>query len=183
MAHESRGAYFPYLKEMLGKDVTFLVDVEGENSLGVWKNCKRAWEAHDPEADWHVVIQDDAVVCDFFEDTAKRVIAFVEASENPLAISFYHGKRFNLKEEVKRCLKDGYIVSEYLSWGLAVCLPTKLIPEMIEWCDKLNLKQDYARINLFLRERGIPVFYPFPPIVEHRKGKSLVGDLVEERQA
>ena len=70
MAHPSREKYFGYLKERLG-DIPFAIDTE---SKGVWENCKRAWKLYDPMADFHLVVQDDAIVCDDFLEKANATL-------------------------------------------------------------------------------------------------------------
>lgn len=184
-AHESRAEYFPHLRERLG-DVPFLVDVAGEKNLGCWLNNRRAWLAYDKTADFHVVIQDDAVVCKGFKEKAE---AFIRTHYRPnRAFNFFLGKQergtTNNDAVFKNALRDGYTVNKRNAWGVAICVPTKLIPQMIAFCDKfVNIPQDDVRIGKFLFAVHYDVCYPVPSYIEHRIGKSLVGNDSIGRQA
>ena len=128
---------------------------------------------NDPKADYHVVIQDDAIICDNFREIAERTIS----RDEKYAYSFYYGRRQENREQAKIGLKNGFIISNWLSWGVAICLPTKIIPQMIEFCDRYTIKNDDSRIAGFLKFHGIKIFYPMPSLVDHRADeKSLVGD-------
>jgi uncharacterized protein YlaI len=175
MAHPSREKFFPYLKEKLG-DVPFSID----NGMGVWKNCKAAWAMHDPTADFHVVIQDDAIICENFKEIAERTISRNEE----YAYGFYFGNRRNLRKAADEGMKRGFIISGWSTWGLALCLPTKIIGEMIKVCDRMEGDHDDTKIARFLKHKGIKTFFPMPSLIDHRIGeKSLVKDTAMGRRA
>lgn len=188
MGHESRSHLFPYLKERLG-DVPFNVDkwAGSPGHIGVWENCKRAWGLHDPTADYHVVIQDDAIICDDFKRRAEDFLTRFDHEtygKRDRAFSFYFGNKKSTKAIADEGMKNGYAVKEILSWGVAICLPVSLISEMIGVCDQLKNPQDDVRIAKFLHKRKMQVFYPMPSFVSHRAGeKSLVGDPGQFRKA
>lgn len=188
MAHESREHLFPYLKQMLG-DIPFSIDKRAgtEGHIGIWENCKRAWGLHDPTADYHVVIQDDGIIC---KDFNKRAIDFLTRFDHMTdgkrdrAFSFYFGNKKVTKAIADEGMKVGYATKEILSWGVAICLPVSLIPDMIATCDTLRNPQDDVRIAKFLHRRKMTVYYPMPSLVSHRAGeKSLVGDPGQFRKA
>lgn len=187
MAHPKRVENFDYLQERLDgiAETPMAIDgwalKEGEGT-GVWENCKRAWRMHDPAAEYHVVIQDDAIICDNFRTRAEKVIADSKEKECG-AISFFFGRRLLMGNMAKNGSRDGYVKTNGLHWGLAVCLPVKLIEPMIAFGDKMNIPQDDARISTFLRKNKIPVYYPIPSLVDHRIGESLVGDPGKKRVA
>ena len=68
MAHTSRVKYFPYLKSRM-EGAQWSIDKK--NSL--LENSKASWSMHDPEADFHVVVQDDSIVCDKLQRTRHPV--------------------------------------------------------------------------------------------------------------
>ena len=185
MAHPSRQKYFNYLTEKLG-DVPFAIDYE---SKGEWENCKAAWRLHDPTAEWHVVIQDDAIICNDFYKRAEEVI--VKAKEilqaDDYVCNFYYGKRMSALKEASDALKKGYWINGYPKWGVAICMQTKFIEEMIAMGDLLGHlglgTKDDARIAKFIGSKKMMVYFPMPSIVNHRHGKSLVGDPGEGRSA
>ncbi len=183
MAHPSRKEWVEGLVASLGN-----VPVSWDYGDGVWANCRRAWQMHDPEAIWHLVLQDDAILCRDFRRMAERFLV----ANAPLgcAVSFYFGRTRMDPEEIERAERDGEIVREWLRWGLAVCLPVGVIPAMIESGDKdSNLGSDGkaypddTRIARFLKRMGMPVVYPIPSLVDHREGESLVGDPGRGRRA
>jgi len=173
MAHQARAHYFDYLIEKLG-DVPFSID-SIENRYGMWGNCRRAWQLADPGSDYHVVIQDDAIIGrDFYANVKTQI----EARPGH-AFSFYFGNRKNMYALVNLGLQSGGLSLNWLSWGVAVGLPTKRIPEMIKFCDNLPHRyynHDDTMIAKWLQWAGIPVWYPLPSLVDHRTGPSLIGE-------
>lgn len=169
MAHPSRAKFFSYLKQKLG-DVPFSIDKIG---IGVWENRKRATLMYDPAADYHLVLQDDAIICENFKELAEKTIG----NNGRYVYNFYYGRRGNRKKEASLGLKNGYVISDKVTWGLAICFPTKLIPEMIAYCDKIKAPQDDHRIGLYLKHKGIKVYFPIPSLIDHRsEEESLVGN-------
>lgn len=178
MAHPKRAEFFPYLSRCLG-DVPFSIDNKG---YGVWENCKRAWKMNDKEAEYHVVIQDDAILCKGF---VKKAEEFLE-KHKPQVASFYYGNRMRDLDQARRDKKKGWTTKRAPTWGVAICIKRELIPEMIEYCDTLFERQDDTRIGKFCKSRGIPVYFPLPSLVDHRtheEAKSLVGDPGQNRRA
>lgn len=181
MAHESRAEFFPYLKEKLG-DVPFFVDTK-ELKLGTWGNARRAWLAYDPSADYHVVIQDDAIICEGFKEKAERFIREYQW-KGVHAFNFFYGNRIGKNSERWEGINTGRIIKLRNAWGVAVCMETALIPEMVAECDKMEkIPQDDVRISRFLFSRRRKVVYPIPSLIDHRAGDSLVGDTDKNRIA
>jgi hypothetical protein len=189
MAHESRLEWLGFLDSMLGFGVPTFIDrgKRGDpENIGVWANCKRAWQAYNPNCKYHVVVQDDAIPCVHFERIAQNVIAQACADYKKMpAISFYYGNRKNHLPAAKAALERGnFVIKDRPIWGVAICLPTYLIPEMIAYCDKLTIPEDDTRIGRFLKHKKIPVYFPIPSLVDHRTGHgSLVGDPGDYRRA
>lgn len=180
MAHPSRAEFFPYLSRCLG-DVPFAID---NKQIGVWANCKRAWRLSDPSADYHCVIQDDAILCEGFVEKAVEFVKKHHEEGKPKAFSFYFGNRSADLDQAREGMKVGWTKKRAPTWGVAICLPTDLIPEMIEYCDTLFERQDDTRIGKFLKSRGIETYYPMPSLVDHRiELESLVGDPGKHRRA
>lgn len=176
MAHPSRAEYIPYLKSKLG-DVPVAID----DGCGLLENCKRAWLLHDPTADYHVVIQDDSIVCD---DFYNRAIERIEKADG-LAVSFFYSQSKFYQKFKKERLENGAIVKKGLYGGLAICLPVYLIDDMLSFYDKDTIPFDDHRINRFLMSRNIDIFSPFPCLIDHRQGHMSVftGQLSQARAA
>jgi len=192
MAHPSREKFIPYLQEKLGGNIPVSMDSE---SKGIIWNCKNAWKMYDKEADWHIVIQDDAIICENFREKAieainksfhdmlkytdgkKNAFDYVPEFYNTTVYNFYYGTRVALKQEAEQGLKDGYVMSNRPRWGVAICMPTVLIDEMLEYFETLNNQQDDERISRFINMKGMRVYFPMPSLVDHRSElESLVGN-------
>jgi hypothetical protein len=177
MASPAREEYFPFLRRMLGNDTPFSID---HKSLGVWPNCANSWSLYDPTADWHAVVQDDGIPCEHFKE---RALEAIERSGGTHALSFYYGKRGNLTEQSKKGLERGFIIDVAPKWGVAICLKTAWIDEMLEYTNKMSHRQDDYRIGMWLKHKGIKTYFPMPSLVDHRRGPSLIGDPGSDRVA
>lgn len=168
-AHVSRERFFPYLKEKLG-NVPFSVD---DGRLGVWGNRKAATLLADKDSKYTLVIQDDALIC---EDFLKRVHEFIYKMDEMFpdethAFQLYHGYRreFDQKENMLQAKEQGFVKRRFLAWGVAIVIPTNLIDDMLEFCDRMNMPQDDTRMKAWLVDRGIPMIWPLPCLVDHRR--------------
>jgi hypothetical protein len=155
-----------------------------DDGCGIWENRKRAMLMFDPKASHHLVVQDDAIICKDFIWMAEREIEFYPDH----AISFYFGNRKNMQEEGRRGEADGGVKLDWLSWGVAICLPTKIIPDLVKFWEGKDayLRHDDTRIARYLRHIGMPVWYPIPSLIDHRADeKSLMDNSegVKKRQA
>ncbi len=165
MAHPKRQEFFSYLKDRLG-DVPFSID-EGKGLI--W-NCRNAWSMYDPTADYHVVIQDDAIVCDNFYDRAVEVLKNAQG----LPVSFFHVSPLSYKKYKEQRKESGHIIQPGLSGGVALCLPTKLIPDMLAHYDADTVPHDDHRVGRFLMSINTPWFFPFPSLIDHRIGNPSI---------
>jgi hypothetical protein len=165
MMHPSRKEYLPYLKSKLGD-----VPVAMDEGCGLIQNCKNAWLLHDPTADYHVVIQDDCIVCD---DFYIRAIAHLDNAQGLPASFFYSQSKFYNKFKKERA-ETGAILKKAIYGGLAICLPVKLIPEMLSFYDKQKIPFDDHRIGLFCMSKKLNIYNPFPCLIDHRQGHMSV---------
>jgi len=165
MMFPTRKEYLPYLKEKLG-DVPVAMDL----GCGLIQNCFNAWSMHDPTADYHVVIQDDCIVCD---DFYNRAIKYLEKAQGRPVSFFYAQSRFYNKFKKERA-ETGAIVKKALYGGLAICLPVSLIPKMLESYAKDTVPFDDHRIGRFLLRNKLDIYNPFPSLIDHRVGHKSV---------
>lgn len=167
MAHEKRAHFFEYLKSKLG-DVPFSVDKDGPENIGIWENCKRAWRMHDPNAEYHIVVQDDMILG---RDFLKRAEALMTQD---YIYNFYMSKRPKYKNIVEHAMrtKKGFIILPNLCheacWGMRV----SRIEDMIKFCDALGATND-RQINTYIRSHKLPVYFPIPSYASHRAEPSL----------
>src|SRR5690625_7707426 len=91
MAHPVRQAEAEELQASLDRPVDIVYDenpVPSADPKQRWATGRRAWEAHDHDADWHMGIQDDAIA-------APDLLAGLEKALDPLGsaglVSAYPG--------------------------------------------------------------------------------------------
>src|SRR5690554_6703262 len=188
MAHPVRKEYAEELQRTLDRPIEIIYDanpVPSRNPMQRWATGRRAWEAHDPEADWHMVIQDDALAC-------KDLIAGLEKALDVLGpdglVSAYTGTGRPDQFTIRRKLRDAaargesWIYTGLLYWGPAIIAPVYTIEDMLDWSEKyasLNKpprsNYDYAIGAFYKYEMGWRCWYTAPSLVDHRGLPSLVG--------
>jgi hypothetical protein len=178
MAHPKRKDFIPYLQEKLGK-----CPVSFDEGFGLWENAKHAWKMYDPKADYHLVIQDDAIICDNFMERASETIRQSEAlfKNRPHLINFYYDALLT-PSNAKEIIKQKYIIRSKICWAVAICVPTSLINEMIAFCDSLNIPQDDEKITAFMRSKKLKCYFPIPSLIDHRtEENSLIGNIGQRK--
>jgi len=163
MCHPSRAHLLPYLWEKLGN-----VPVAMDEKNNIWDTCKRAWKLHDPTADYHFVIQDDAIIGHDFYERLQKVV-----SNGEYVYNLYLG-RPRLVHKVLKCKEEGidHLIEPHTYHEIALGFPVKYINEMIEYGDKINSVHDRF-LNEFKREKGLKVYFPLPSLIDHRAEPSL----------
>jgi hypothetical protein len=168
MAHPKRQHFIPYLLEHLG-DVPVIWDERNDR----WDTGRRAMAAFDPDVDWHLVVQDDAILCKDF--LAGAIAALEHVPPGP--VSFYTGRYSPHREAIARAVyrarraRAHYLVMEGPHWGVAVAVPTALIPGMLAGCEQLKHVANYdMRMSRYFTAQGIKCRYTLPSLVNHRVG-------------
>lgn len=151
-----------------------------------WNTGRRSWEAHDPHSDWHVVVQDDALLCKEFESTVTKALATVP--EGP--VSFYAGKPFPEPDRVEQALARAkaagkrWFTMQGPVWGVCIAAPTRMIKDMLAHADKNGVEPYDLKLATTFGQWGMKCWYSVPSLVDHRIGPSMVNDLkLVERQA
>lgn len=184
MAHPVRSGQVEELQADLDRPAQAVYDTKAVPSPDPrqrWATGKAAWESYDSSADWHMVIQDDAVVCQDF--LAGFEVALTEIGTTGL-VSAYTGTGRPDQANVKRAIKDAdrrswnWLHTWSLNWGVAFAVPTSTIPAMLEWSDrKARETKNYdMRIGQYYRDIiGWRTWYTSPSLADHRDSESLVG--------
>lgn len=169
MAHPSRMKFIGDLKKQL-KDAKVHLD----QGMGVWDTGARAWRSYNHDAVWHLVIQDDAILC---ADFISKASAALSAADAVRPVSFYLGDVRPHPEIVEPALDMvreiglPWLEMEGPWWGVAIALPTALIPKMLEWCDAVTETKRYdRRIAWYFAKQQIRCWYTCPSLVDHRTG-------------
>lgn len=192
MAHPDRAEYVGQLITdlgPLGESVPVHWDSEGKasgNADRVWRQARSAWGMFSEQADWHVLLQDDAVVCpDFLEGLALAL----DHVREPAIVSGYLGQGRLVPQRwahlADRADQQGacWIRSNTLMWGVCIAMRTADIPAMIDWCDRRAAIPDDMRVSGWAKRYGRSVWYPWPSLVDHRPIASLTKHRAHDRTA
>lgn len=191
MAHPDRTALVDDLQDRLGRDREIMVvwDNEGPpsgNSDRVWRTARAAWQMADQDADWHVLIQDDALPCPDFLAGLERALEHVPPDAT---VSPYLGQggaaplkwnRMGIEAERRGA---SFVVSTSLMWGVAICLPVPLIPDMIARADTMHRVPDDMRVAGWTKRRHGEVWYTWPSLIDHRPVPSITKHRAADRRA
>lgn len=176
MAHKKREQMVEGLVDQVGM---------GERYLGVvWDRLNNRWDTgrravlnYDPGAQWHMVVQDDAILPrDFVAGVANAMDYVHEESASALYIG--HVGRFlrPVRQALVGLDNPSWIRMPGLNWGVAIVVPTYQIPEMIAYCDKLRKIKNYdLRLSQWFERLRKPVWYPWPQLIDHDPGPSMVA--------
>jgi len=176
MAHPKREQFIPELVERLGIDAS---DVIWDNDDTRWHTGRRAWQAIDQDADWGMVVQDDALVC---QDLIPGLEEALDHLPEVGVVSPYIGTRRPAANQVEQAVRDAkdadasWVKMPSLNWGVAIVLPTTIINGMIRWCNQQRYPQYDRRIGRYAIDvERLNTWCPWPSLVDHRDGDSLVG--------
>lgn len=176
MAVESRKEHADsVLKEVMDNNTSKIIyDDKGINGGGnPWYNAKRCWLT-DTDADYQMVIQDDAILCTDFLEYVYKCIAF-----NPMAIwSFYCPYKVTKKiTKIDASTPYLQIVGNKLN-GATILLPKKYARTIVEDTDYIfgeEYKHDDSRISWWSCYNKIPAFTTNPALVEQKTIKSTLA--------
>lgn len=184
MAHESRRMYAYNLYEKLFRQDFFKISIIYDDGNGEWDTGVRSLRAN-ADSDWHIVIQDDAIISDNFYNNALNAI--LNAPE-PTLLSFYTGtvrpyrSKFIRAVNKARAENASYLSYNTLCWGVAFAIPTKDIDTMLDFVSSSRLLYD-ARIGSYYQKTWKNVYYTNPSIVDHNwELPSLTGHNVVLRR-
>lgn len=173
MAHPSRAELVEGLRKRLRRP---LIDVEWDVDGDEWDTARRALLARDPDADYHLVIQDDALPCaDLLAGTVRALAAVPDGA----VLSLYSGASAR-KGTIGRAIRGEaetlapFVVASRLWWGVAVCYPTRLIDDLVAGAARIAVREYDRRVSSWLRRKGVPVVYTCPSLVDHRDVPSLL---------
>lgn len=184
MGHPMRQHFIDALLRQL-PDAAVVLDQRGDR----WDTGRRSLLAFDPAATHHLVIQDDAIPCRDLVTVTERAVK--AAGEHP--VSLYTGKvrphELTVTAAVieARRRRTPWIAGRGPYWGVGLVIPTAHIPELVEFCDRLQAVRNYdRRIEAFYTRKRIDCWYTVPSLVDHRpvaENPSLVAGRTANRRA
>lgn len=189
MAHPDRADQVRELMTALDRPVAIHWDDEGPpsgNADRIWRTARAAWTMADPEADWHVLIQDDARPCADLLAGLERALAYVPPDA---VVSPYLGTGRNVPirwEAMARAADTAgatWVRSNKLMWGVCIVLPVKLLGEMISYADRRSSVPDDMRVAGWAEKTNREIWYTWPSLVDHLTIPSLTKHKARERVA
>jgi hypothetical protein len=133
-----------------------------------WNNGANALRAGLGKGDWHVVIQDDAILTPNLYENIEGAIKNCPGGK--ALISLYTGKArpfpIRITEAVKKAYHATWLRHYLLIWGVGIVIPTSHIEPMIEFVDDRTEPYD-TRIGIFYQRNRLPVYYTMPCLVDH----------------
>jgi hypothetical protein len=176
MAHPKRRKAAEDLYIKLTHQPFSFVGVTWDQKDDEWDTGKRALLAN-YKSDWHIVIQDDAILpANFYRHVVDAITHVPELT----LISLYTGRvrpfRSRVQDAVNKASRASWLRGNTLYWGVGIAIPTKHIKPMLEFVTGLATPYD-ARIGRFYQANMMPVYYTNPSLVDHNDDMgSLIGN-------
>jgi hypothetical protein len=170
MAHPRRAALVHELTDSLDRPI----EVVWDQRDSAWDTARRAWEAYDPSATHHLVLEDDAIACRDLVAGLELALTHVPAQA---PVSLYvgtlrpDGRRVAAATARANTAGSAWIVMPDIKWGVAIAAPTPVIPEMLAHAD--GHVYDWNLRSYFAAQRW-PVWCTWPSLVDHRDAPGIV---------
>jgi hypothetical protein len=132
-----------------------------------WHTGERALRAGIGKGDWHVVIQDDAILTPSFYENLMGALHNVPTKS---LVSLYTGQARPMQKRVSVAVKKAYHASWLqfflLMWGVGIAIPSSHIEPMLEFVADREEPYD-TRIGMFYQRNRLPIYYTMPSLVDH----------------
>lgn len=135
-----------------------------------WHTGERALRYGVGKGDWHVVLQDDAVLTPDFYANIESAIAAVPTK---VLVSLYTGRSRPLAQRVQIAVdkaQDGeWLNFHMLLWGVGIMLPSDHIEPMLDFINEerwVDTPYD-TRVGIFYQSNMLPIYYTMPSLVDH----------------
>lgn len=184
MGHPKRAGFIEDLKKEL-PGVPVVLDTKNDR----WDTGARSLMSYASDATHHLVVQDDAVLCQDFIEGCERVAQ----SAGDLPVCLYIGQvRPHARTVVPAVAHVRDSGKAWLSmagpwWGVAVIIPTRYIPKLCEWgATRKHIVNYDKRMARWFYLQKIDCLYTVPSLVDHRsedENPSLVNGRRGDRRA
>jgi len=167
MAHDKRTEAAEALNDRLVQYPFVSNTITWDEINSEWHTGKRALLDGVGKGDYHVVLQDDAILTPNFYQNLENAI---NALDQKTLISLYTGTARPIPQRVTAAVNkaaDGDMLRFHqLMWGVGIAIPTDHILPMLEFVENVDLQYD-NKIGEFYCQNGLPVYYLIPSIVDH----------------
>lgn len=157
-----------------------------------FKQCQVIWDQQNDEwhtgeralragiaagAQWHVVLQDDAIIPINFYSHVSNALKAVPVQS---LVSFYtgtarpYGKR--VAAAVAKSKHCSWLRGDLLYWGVGIAIPTHHIADMLDMVAGRQEVYDF-RIGYAYQRQRLPIFYTNPSLVDHN---DAIGSLLKQ---
>lgn len=172
MSHPDRAYYSERLMWRLNSMPFHSVSLVFDDGRGEWSTGERALRSH-TDSEWHVVIQDDAIISKNFYE---QVVESIEKAPQRTLISFYIGtirpaeRKITASVRLVESNNASWILANDLLWGVGFAIPTEDIEPMLEY---VSLGRKYRelpydkRIGVYYKNNKRGVLYTYPSFVNH----------------
>lgn len=189
MAHPARREHVEELLTLLDCDAPVAWATNPRPSrvpMDRWRTGRAAWEMHDASADYHMVVQDDALPAAHLHESLETALDNLppERRGEGYVLSAYLGTKKPEQPPYAQAMHEAertgapWIRMKALSWGPAIIAPVATIPEMLAWGDRQTMVAYDKKIGIYYRDFArVDCLYPFPSLVDHQDTPSLLGHM------
>lgn len=171
MAHPSRAVMVEELLTRLGYPAAVAWDEKNDE----WHTARRALLAYGPAAEYHLVVQDDALLCRALWDGLTAALPHAPAGA---VVSLYAGETrrgaFWRAHTAAAGGTSSWLLTSRLWWGVAAAYPVEILDRLVAGCDTSAVREYDRRVSTWLRRKGVAVAYTVPSLVDHADGPSLL---------
>lgn len=137
---------------------------EDDGTYKMYQNSRRALLSFQ-EKPFHLVLQDDVILCDGFVEILDKICEAMIREKNALPVGLY------CPMSIVNKITTPYMAMVGGTWGVANMFPTHLINDMDRHGVESFIPSFYsmdARWTLWSMDRQIPVLITVPSLVQHR---------------
>lgn len=168
MAHHKRESSAQSLSRQFDIPITW--DTNNDR----WDTGRRSLLSFDTTATHHLVLQDDAIAEDNLLLQIKEALQYVPYGR-PLCLYIGRVQKF-ARIWIRQIRRDtSWITMPGINWGVGLVIPTNHIEPAVVYGDSLNLPNYDLRLSRYFEQERIKCWYPWPSLVDHADGPSLVA--------
>lgn len=179
MAHPRRARWIPALLDALDTDDAQVVWDRRNDRHDTGLRCL---QAHDPDAAYHLVIQDDVVVCRDLVAACGKAARY--AGGRPVAL--FSSRAQERRALVRRAGRAAQLAGspwfespDAVAYGQAMLLPVADLPALTAWYRTSTVENHDTRVAAWYRQQGVAWLFTHPSLVDHRDEQANPSLVVE----